>query len=68
MTIAVRSVVRDVHLVLHPDADGAGEHHRVHDRLEAALLDVLLIPLHPAGHVRDVDDSAKREEQKEKKK
>ena len=59
MAIAMRGVVRDVRLVLHPDADGAGEHHRVHDRFEATLFDVLLVSLHPAGHVRDVDDSAR---------
>ena len=46
----VTSVAGHVHFVLHPDADlGARDHHGVDDRLEAALLDVLLVNLHPAN-------------------
>ena len=56
----VTSVAGHVHFVLHPDADGACDHHGMDNWLEAALLDVLLVSLHPARHVGDVGNSAKK--------
>ena len=51
MVATTDAVAGEMSLVLDGDAERARDHHRVHHGLEAALLDVLLVSVHPAVDV-----------------